>query len=53
MNNYFHLEILSIVSRGDWLMKASKNTKVENNAAVVYVGSSLIMRNPLLFVHNL
>ena len=33
-------------------MKAA-NIKVENNAAVVYVGSSLTMRNPLFFVHKL
>ena len=27
--------------------------KVENNGAVVYVGSSLTLHNPLFFVHKL
>ena len=27
--------------------------KVENNGAVVYVGSSLTVHHPLVFVHNL
>ena len=31
----------------------SLNTKVENNSAAVYVGSSLTMQNPLFFVHKL
>ena len=37
------------VSRGDWLGKPA-NIKVENNGAVVYVGSSLTVHNP--FVHK-
>ena len=41
-----------IVSRGDWLWKPA-NIKVENNGAVVYVGSSLTVHNPLFFVHKL
>ena len=36
----------------DWLWKQA-NIKVENNGAVVYVGSSLIAHNPLLFVYKL
>ena len=40
------------VSRGDWLGKLA-NIKVENNGAVVYVGSSLTVHNPLLFVYKL
>ena len=43
---------LNIVSRGDWLGKPA-NIKVENNGAVGYVGSSLIVHNPLFFVHKL
>ena len=42
----------TIVSRGDWLGKPA-NIKVENNGAVVYVGSSLTVHNPLFFVHKL
>ena len=42
----------SIVSRGDWLWNPA-NIKVENNGAVVYVGSSLTVHNPLFFVHKL
>ena len=41
-----------IVSRGDWLGKPA-NIKVENNGAVGYVGSSLMVHNPLFFVHKL
>ena len=41
-----------IVSRGEWLGKQT-NIKVENNGAVVYVGSSLTVHNPLFFVHKL
>ena len=44
------LFIESIVSRGDSLTK-SANINVENNGTVVYVGSSLTVQNPLLFVH--
>ena len=41
-----------IVSTGDWLWKPA-NIKVENSGAVVYVGSSLTMHNPLFLVHKL
>ena len=41
----------TIVGRGDWLSKPA-NIKVENNASVVYVGSSLTVHNPLFFVDN-
>ena len=37
--------ISDIVCRGDWLGKPA-NTKVENNGAAVYVGSSLTVHNP-------
>ena len=37
-----------IVRRGDWLWKPA-NIKDENSGAVVYVGSSLTVHNPLLF----
>jgi len=40
-----------IVSRGVWFKPA--NIKVENNGAVVYVGSSLTVHNPLFSVHKL
>ena len=44
---------LAIISRGDWLGKPA-DMKVENNhVAVVYVGSSLTLNNPLFFVHKL
>ena len=43
---------LNVVSRGDWLGKPA-NIKVENNGAVVYVGSSLTVHNPLFFVNKL
>ena len=36
--------ISDIVGRGDWLGKLA-NTKVENNGASVYVGSSLTVHN--------
>ena len=36
----------SIVSRGDWLGKPA-DIKSENNGAVVCVGSSLTVHNPL------
>ena len=42
---------LTIVSRGDWLGKPA-NIKVENNSAVVNVGSFLTAHNPLFFVHK-
>ena len=42
----------TIVSRGDWLGKPP-NIKVDNNGAVGYVGSSLTVHNPLIFVHKL
>ena len=41
-----------IVSRGDWLGNP-ENINVENNGAVVYVGSSLTVHNPLFSVHKL
>ena len=41
----------SIVSRWYWLWK-SASIKVENNGAVVYVGSFLTVNNPLFFVHK-
>ena len=44
--------LCTIVSRGDWLGNPA-NMKVENNGAVVFVGSSLIVHNPLFFVHKL
>ena len=43
-----HLVVEVIVSRGDWLGKPAY-MKVENNGAVVYVGSSLTMHSPLFF----
>ena len=43
---------LNIVSGEDWLGKQA-NVKVENNSAVVYVGSSLTVHSPLFFVHKL
>ena len=43
---------LTIVTRGDWL-GTSANIKVENNGAVVYVGSSLTVHNPLFSVNKL
>ena len=43
---------LFMVSRRDWLWKLA-NIKVENNGAAGYVGSSLIVHNPLFFVHKL
>ena len=39
-------------SRGDWLRKRA-NIKVENSGAVVYVGSSRTVHNPLFFFHKL
>ena len=41
----------TIVRRGDWLGNPA-NTKVENNGAVGYVGSSLTVHSPLLSVHK-
>ena len=41
-----------IVIRGDWLGNPA-NIKVENNGAVVYVGSSLTVDNPLFSLHKL
>ena len=46
------IQHVCIVSRGDCLGKPA-NIKVENNGAVVYVGSSLTVHNPLFFGHNL
>ena len=43
---------LTIISEGDWLGNPA-NTKDENNGAVVYVGSSLTVHNPLFSVHKL
>ena len=43
---------VTIVTRGDWL-GTSANIKVENNGAVVYVGSSLTVHNPLFSVNKL
>ena len=48
----FIIIITTIVSRGDWLGKPT-NIKVENNGAVVYVGSSLTVHNPLFFILKL
>ena len=42
----------TIVRRGHWLGNPA-NIKVENNGAVVYVGSSLTVHNPLFSVHKL
>ena len=42
----------SVVGGENWLGKPP-NIKVENNGAVVYVGSSLTVHNPLFFVHKL
>ena len=42
----------SIVRRGHWLGNPA-NIKVENNGAVLYVGSSLTVHNPLFSVHKL
>jgi len=41
-----------IVSRGGLLWKPA-NIKAEKNGAVVYVGSSLAVHNPLFFFHKL
>ena len=41
-----------MVSRGNWLGKP-ENIKVRNNDAAGYVGSSLTLHIPLLFVHKL
>ena len=49
-NSFIHYYM--IVSRRDWLGKPA-NIKVESNDAVVYVGSSLVVHNPLFFVHKL
>ena len=43
---------LNIVSRGDWLGKPA-NIEVDNNGAVVYIGSSLTMHDPLFFIYKL
>ena len=42
---------MGILSRGDWLGKQT-NIKVENNGAVVYVGSSLTVHNPFFLFTN-
>ena len=52
INNDRSFVPLTIVSRGDWLGNPA-NIKVENNGAAVFVGSSLIVHNPLFFVHKL
>ena len=49
-NSFIHYYM--IVSRGDWLWKPA-NIIVESNGAVGYVGSSLIVHNPLFFVTEL
>ena len=47
------INVFWTVSRGvAWLWKPA-NMKVENNSAVVYVGSSLTVQNPLFLVHKL
>ena len=47
------INVFWTVSRGvAWLWKPA-NMKVENNGAVVYVGSSLTVQNPLFLVHKL
>ena len=43
--------ILTIVSGGNWLWMLAK-IKDANSIAAVYVGSSLTMHNPLIFLHN-
>ena len=43
---------LNIVSKGDWFGKPA-NIEVDNNGAVVYIGSSRIVHNPLFFVYKL
>ena len=46
----------TIISKGDLLdygLWRPSNNKVEKNGAVVYVGSSLTLHNPLFFVHKL
>ena len=48
----FIIIITTIVSRGDWLGKPAI-IKVKNNSAVVYVGSTLTVHNPLFFVLKL
>ena len=47
-NNSPQSAFYTIVSTGK-----PANIKFENNGAVVYVGSSLTVHNPLLFVHKL
>ena len=42
---------MGILSRGDWLRKQT-NIKVENNGAVVYVGSSSTVHNPFFLLTN-
>ena len=43
---------LNIVSKGDWLGKLA-NIEVDNNGAVVCIGSSLTMHDPLFFIYKL
>ena len=43
---------LNIVSKGDWLGKPA-NIEVDNNCAVVCIGSSLTMHDPLFFIYKL
>ena len=53
-SEFFKLPVpLTVVSRGDWLGNPA-NIKVENiYGAVVYVGISLTVHNPLFSVHKL
>ena len=46
------LASLNIVSKGDWLGKPA-NIEVDNNGAVVCIGSSLTMHDPLFFIYKL
>ena len=43
---------LNIVSKRDWLGKPA-NIEVDNNGAVVCIGSSLTMHDPLFFIYKL
>ena len=46
------LASLNIVSKGDWWGKPA-NIEVDNNGAVVCIGSSLTMHDPLFFIYKL
>ena len=52
--NVFNLDLKReiVAAKCFWLWKPA-NIKVENNGAVVYVGSSLTVHSPLFFVHKL